>query len=335
GRDDAAAGYRSESLAAGADHALRLGCQALLGGDLPGAVALLQKAEEAAAPGDQAPLQRLIQSVRARQGPLAVRLDSQARKALLESNLPEAVMLWQEALRMDPGCAGALQGLDGVKGDLRALKAAYVKAALAAAASGDQGRAEGLSSALAKLDDSDGRTLAAALQLERRRRCQALLAAGAAALGQGRPGPAEVQFEAALVLDPGDRRATALRQQALTAMAAQVAAWLAKATELEAQGRPQDAYQAAQLALAADPGDLEARQQCARLAARLNLKRDDSRRADDLYYQGVYAYGAGDTDKALQFWNEGLRLEPGNGPLLEATQSAAIKLKTLAALGRH
>ena len=334
GGGDALAGFRSESLAAEADHALRMGCQALLGGDLPGAVALLQKAEDAAADADKAPLRRLIQSVRAQQGPLAIRLDGQARKALQDSNLPEAVLLWQEALRMDPGCAGAAWGLDSVKGDLRALEAAYVKAALAAEASGDQARAGNLSSALAKLDEAAGRTLAGTLQDERRRRCQALLAAGAADLEQGRPGPAALQFESALVLDPGDRRAEALHQQSLTAQAAQVAALLAKATELEAQGRPQDAYQAAQLALAADPNDLEARQQSARLAAGLNLKRDDSRRADDLYYQGVYAYGAGDTDKALQYWNEGLRLAPGNGPLLEATQSAAIKLRTLAALGR-
>jgi tetratricopeptide (TPR) repeat protein len=244
------------------------------------------------------------------------------------------VLLWQEALSIDPGCAGATLGLEGVKGDLRALKAAYAKVAVAAEESGDQPRAAKLSAALATLDEGAGRALAGKLHEDRRRRCQALLAAGAGAMGQGRPGPAAEQFEAALALDPGDRRAQALHLQALAAQHAQVATLLAKATELEALGRPQDAYQAAQLALAADPGDMEARLGSNRLAARLNLKRDDARRADDLYYQGVYAYGAGDTAKALAFWNEGLRLDPGNAPLQEATQSAGVKLKTLAALGR-
>jgi tetratricopeptide (TPR) repeat protein len=333
GDDDQVEGYRMECLAAESDHALRQGCQALLNGDLPAAVVLLEKSESAAPEKDKGNLQRLIQSVRGQQGPLAVRLDGEARLALGSGNLPQAVLLWQEALSIDPGSAGATRGLEGVKGDLRALEAAYAKAAVAAEDSGDQTRAGNLSAALTALDGADGRALEGRLLEDRRRRCQALLAAGAGAMGQGQPGPAVKQFEAALALDPGDRRAQALHQQALEAQRAQVAALLAKATELEAQGRPQDAYQAAQMALAADPGDLEARQGSSRLAARLNLKRDDVRRADDLYYQGVYAYGAGDTDKLL-LWNQGLRLEPGDGPLLEAAQSAGVKLRTLAALGR-
>jgi tetratricopeptide (TPR) repeat protein len=335
GDDDQVAGYRADSLAAEADHALREGCQALLNGDLPAAMGLLEKSASAAPEKDKGNLQRLIRSVRGQQGPLAMRLDGQARLALAAANLPQAVLLWQEALSIDPGCVGATQGLDGVKGDLRALKDAYAQAAMAAEESGDQPRAANLSVDLAALDEAAGKDLGRRLLEERRRRCQARLGAGMEAMGQGQPGAAVAQFEAALALDPGDRRAQALHLQAVEALHGLVAVLLAKATELEVQGRVGDAYRSAQLALAADPGDLEARQSSNRLAARLNLNRDDAKRADDLYYQGVYAYGAGDTDKALHLWNEGLRLEPGDGPLLEAARSADIKVRTLAALERH
>ena len=332
--DEQAAAYRREAASAASDHYLGLGSQALLAGDTAAALELLQKSEALAPEQDKAAVERLIQSVRKEQGPMADQLDQRARQALKAKNLPQAVLLWQDALRLDPAHAASIRGLDGVKADLGALKRAYRQAALATAAAGDTAQAEALVQRLRKLDEDAGQDLERRLQEGRAGRSQSLLAAGKAELEKGRPRQALQQFDQALALDGGDRRAQEFRQQAQAALHAQVAGALARALEAEAQGRWQEAYRWMQQALEADPGDLEARQGSRRLAARLDLKRDDARQADDLYYQGVYAYGAGDTEKALALWDQGLRLDPAHGPLKEAERSARIKLKTLASLGK-
>jgi tetratricopeptide (TPR) repeat protein len=332
--DPEAAAYRLEAAAMASDHYFRLGSQALLAGDLVGAIAPLQKAEALATDRDGPALRRLIERVQEQEGPEAESLGRQGEQALAGHDLARAVLLWQEALRLNPSLAAAKRGLEGVKGDLGALKQAYTKAALAADGSGDQASAEGLVERLGKLDETEGQSLEESLRQGRRERGEALLAAGVQEMDQGRPRIALGKFSRALTLDPSDRRALERRSQAQAALLAQVSGFLAQATEAEAQGQSLQAYKHMQEALAADPDDLEARQGLQRLARRLDLKRDGALQADDLYYQGVYAYGAGDTARALVLWHEGLRLSPGQGPLLEAVRSAELKQKALALLGR-
>lgn len=327
-----AAAYRGAASAAASDHYFQLGSQALIQGDLVGALEPLQRAEALAPTKDRPSIHALIARVRKREGPQAEALVLQAGQALKDQGLPQAVLLWQKALRLDPGNAGALKGLDSVKGDLGALSSAYAKAALAADEGGDRAGAQALVERLRQVDGQAARALVLDLQALRQRRSQALLAAGMAALAKEQPRQALEQFDRALLLDPGDPRALARRAQAKEALSQRVNAFLALAAEAEAQGQWTAAYQGMEKALAADPADLEAREGRRRLGKRLDLKRDDALQADGLYYQGVYAYGAGDTTKALALWHEGLRLDPGHRPLTEAVRSADLKVKALASL---
>lgn len=332
--DEQAAGYRQEAAAAASDHYLRQGSEALLAGDLLKAMDLLQKAETLAPESSKGPLQKLMTSVRQQQGPLADRMDADARQALKAKNLAQAVLLWQGALRLFPEHAGAKQGLASVRGDLGALARAYGKAALAAAEAGDQAQAQSLALQLSKLDAGAGKELQARLQKDRDRRTESLMTEGIGELGQGRPRAALERFDRVLQLDAGDLRAQKRRQEALSALHAQVGALLAQALEAEGQGRAPQALTLMRRAQALDPTDLEAMQGERRLARQLDMKRDDAREADDLYYKGVYAYGAGDTQGAVALWKEGARLDPENRPVKEALRRADLKLRTLAALGQ-
>ena len=327
-----AATYRLAAAAAAADHYAEQGSQAWLAGDLPRALEALQRAESLAAPEEKPALQRLMQAMRAQQGPHAQRLDREARQALKAGKLPEAVLLWQDALRLDPDDAGALKGLESVKNDVGALKAAYVRAALAADDAEGPARSLALTQRLMALDPSAAGKLQEQLRGRRHGRVKKLLEAGRNDLEQGQPRRALEQFDQALAIDPEDRRAQTRRAQAQEAWQAQVSALLAQVLQAEAQGHWQEAYAHARQALETAPADLEAQQAVQRLAKRLDLKRDAGRKAEDLYYQGVYAYGAGDTQRAIALWQEGLRLEPAHGPLKEALRSADLKLKSLASL---
>jgi tetratricopeptide (TPR) repeat protein len=327
--------YRVEAASAASDHYFRLGSQALLAGDLAGALQPLQRAEALAVGPDRPALQALIGRVQQEEGPAAVSLSQQGARALLSGGLAQAVLLWQQALRLDPALASAQHGLSGSQGDLAALELAYARAAAQADGAGDLSAAQALVQRLSKLDHAAGQTLQDSLTRVRRGRLQACLAAGIGDLEAGHPPLALEQFDRALALDPRDERALARRAQAQAALRTQVGALLAAAREAEAQGHNLPALERVREALAADPEDLEARQFRQRLLLRLDLKRDGALQADDLYYQGVYAYGAGDTVRALELWHAGLRLTPTDGPLLAAVHNADLKLKSLMALGAH
>ena len=322
--------YRSETVDASVDRSLRLGSQAVLKGDALEALRQWQEAE-ALAP-DPGEARRLIRSLREAQGPRADALAAKAEAALAAGSLAEAVQLWNDALRLKPDHAASLAGLRKVGGDLAGLTRVYRDSARRWADADDYDEALRWAGRLRGIDAAAGAALEADIQAKTGARLRLLVQASAESLKRGKPDEALAGVELALSMDPLDSRALALRNDARAARRQELGVLLTRVQEAEAAGDLKSAYADAQKAQALDPGDLEARQEAARLAQRLHLRQADTRQANDLYYQGVYAYGAGDTEKALGIWRRGLRLDPDYGPLNEAVRSAETKLKTLASL---
>jgi tetratricopeptide (TPR) repeat protein len=322
--------YQHQTQEASVDAALRLGSDAVLAGDYPGAVQHWEAARDLAV--DKGPVEEMLASLRKQQGPRAALLAAQGETAFKAGRLPEALQAWRDALRIDPDNERAKAGMAGAAQDLAKLKAATEEAGQRRLAEGDLGGARVFAADLDKVAPGAGDGLRRAVAQAEAKQVNDLEATAKAALAQGKPEEALSAYDEALNVAPGDPRLMAKRETVLSAVQQKHGALLAQAAELEAAGKVQAAYDTVRQAQALQPDSLEAGQALKRLARRLNLKQLSPKAVDDLYYRGVYLYGAGDTSGALVLWKEGLEAQPQHQPLRQAVRQAEAKLKALAKL---
>lgn len=322
--------YSRESAQAAVDEALHQGAEAVLAGDIVTAVRHWDQAE-ALAPGN-VEVHKMLVELRSQQTPRAEALALEGDRSLASKDLAKAVQQWSDALSIDPRNARAKAGLIAAASDLKELKAAYLSTGQRFIAEGDLASADLWARQLTSLDAAAGLQLKKAVDEAVARKVAGLDASATAALKAGKPEDALPFYAQALKLTPADPRLQARKQSAQIALDAKVGQLLSQALVQEGEGHWQGAYDLQAQALALEPEDLEAREGTARLARHLNLKRMDPHAVDDLYYRGVYLYGSGETQKALDLWKQALVAAPKHGPLLAAVHSAETKLKSLAAL---
>ncbi len=322
--------YSLESAQAAVDQALRDGATAVLAGDFVAAVGHWDRAETLAV--DKATVQKMLSSLREQQKPRAEALATEADRAMVAGDLQKAVLFWNDALSIDPDNARAKAGMRSAGSDLKKLITAMQGTGQRLIADGDLAGARVWALRLTKIDSGAGRELSKASDAAARLQISVLEDEASKALAAGKPDQAIVRYERALALAPLDPRLKGKKVGAERALHAKLGHLLALALVQEADGQYKVAYDLSQEALVMEPSNLEARQSTARLAKRLNLKRLDPKAVEDLYYRGVYIYGNGETQTALDLWKEALSAAPNHGPLLAAVRSAETKLRSLARL---
>jgi tetratricopeptide (TPR) repeat protein len=94
----------------------------------------------------------------------------------------------------------------------------------------------------------------------------------------------------------------------------------------EKSGKKAEALKQYQRLLELQPGHAAAKDALKRLRP-AQAKAQDSGQADELYYQGVYAYAGGDVDKAVGLWKKVLAGSPQHRLAKEALDRAQRRKK--------
>jgi tetratricopeptide (TPR) repeat protein len=134
-----------------------------------------------------------------------------------------------------------------------------------------------------------------------------------------------------LLLLPGDANLRGKLNRSRVSLRQEVARLLTLAASQE---DPASAYDNYGKALALEPENRQARQGAAEAARKAKLVRADPEKVNGYYFKGVYAYADGDTERAIDWWEKALNLDPQHRQANQALQEARRKLKAISELDK-
>jgi superkiller protein 3 len=241
----------------------------------------------------------------------------------------EAIQAWASALERDPDSAEAQQGLDSSKAEAAKLKGVFQKAAEAALADGRLAKAREAAAKVGALDKAAGKALSAKVEQETKKRVTTAKDAAQSAHAKGDLAGEVEALQTAVDLDAADAGLTLRLNQAKVNLRQSLDASLAAADRAEKAGKADEAFKQFRKAATLQPGNGTARDGMKRLGAKAKTKGPNPAELDDWYYQGVYAYAAGETDKAQELWKKVLAADSQHRLAKEALDRAQKRAKAL------
>ena len=307
---------------------LKGGSQDFLATDYLAAVEKWRKAQ--ALDKDNKVVKDLVETAQAQLKLQSQELDAKAKTAWDGGDKEGAIEAWAAALERDADNAEAQRGLDQSKDEAEKLKAFYQKEAEAAVADGRIAKAREAAAKVASLDKAAGKELSAKVEAEAKKRGTAAKLAAQTALQKGDLAAQVDALQTAADIDPADASLGLQLNQAKVALRQALDAALAEGASAEKAGKADDAAKQYRKALSLQAGNGAARDGLKRLVGKAaKAKGPDLAELDDLYYQGVYAYAAGDTDKAQDLWKKVLAADPQHRLAKEALDRAQKRAKAL------
>jgi tetratricopeptide (TPR) repeat protein len=159
-----------------------------------------------------------------------------------------------------------------------------------------------------------------------------LAAALASALAAEKKGALAAQVDAlerAVEAAPKDENAQLKLNMAKDAYRQALTDALAAGDKADKAGKADEAVRQYRKVLELQASNPTAKEALKRLGTKASAKALDASQLEDLYYQGVYAYAAGDTMKAEGFWKKVLASDPKHILAKEALDRAQKRAKAL------
>jgi superkiller protein 3 len=306
---------------------LKAGSQDFLATDYLAAIQKWRKAQ--ALDKDNKVVSDLVDTAQAQLKLQSEDFNAKAKAAWEAGNKEEAIQDWAAALDRDGDNAEAQKGLDGAKDEAQKLKTYYQADADKALADGRIAKARESAVKLASLDKGAGKDLNDKIQAAVSKRVDSAEAAADAAAQKGDLAAEVDALQGASEADPANSDLTLKLNQAKVALRQALDAALAAADAADKAGKGEEALKQYRKALSLQPGNETARDGAKRFAGKAKAKGADPVAVDDWYYQGVYAYAAGDTDKAVLLWKKVLAAEPQHRLAKEALDRAEKRAAAL------
>jgi tetratricopeptide (TPR) repeat protein len=259
----------------------------------------------------------------------AVELAGKGDLAYQSGNIEDAVTQWGQALERDPQNSDAMAGMDKVKPEAKKLAEIYLKNFQGLIEEGDLLKAGELAKRLNTIDKSKGALAIKEWSQKVDARVTELSAAADDAAQKGSLLEAEERLEQAVAFKNDDASLSLRLNQAKVNLRTEITRALASAKDAETANNDPKALKEYRRVLELEPVNAEAQTEARRLAKSLKAKSVDPAELDEWYYQGVYAYAAGDTTKAMGFWKKVLDADPGHRLANEAVNRANRRLKAL------
>lgn len=256
-------------------------------------------------------------------------LASQGKQAWDGGNKEAAIQAWASALQRDPGNSVAKGGLDSAKDEVARLVQVYGDQAKDDLSEGRWDRAREQAARVAALDKSAGKSLLQDVERACHGRYSAALKEADEAGQRGSFGAEVEALQRAVEAEPEEADAQLRLNQAKVALRQAVDRAGADAQVAEKQGHFDEAAKLYRRVLEFQPSDPAAKDALKRLAGRTKLKGIDQAKLEDLYYQGVYAYAAGEVDKAESYWKKVLDVDPHHQLAREALERSEKRSKAL------
>lgn len=271
----------------------------------------------------------LVDTAEAQMKLQADELAAQGQAAWTAGKKEDAIGAWAQALERDPANAAAKAGLDGAKDEVQRLATAYRKGAEADLAEGRLSTARGQAEKVLALDPAQGKALLAKVDKESHTRLVAALASATAAEKKGALGAQVDALERAVEAAPKDEDAQLRLNKAKVAFRQALTDRLAAGEKADKAGKSEEAVKQYRKVLELQASNPTAKEALKRLAPKASVKGMDPAQLEDLYYQGVYAYAAGETSKAETFWKKVLAADPKHALAKEALDRAQKRAKAL------
>jgi tetratricopeptide (TPR) repeat protein len=296
----------------------------------PDYLAALEKWRKAQAlDKDNKVVKDLVETAQAQLKLQSEELNATAKAAWAAGKKEEAIQAWAAALERDAENAEAKQGLESSKAEAQKLKGVFQKQAETALAEGRLTKAREAASKVGALDKAAGKALSAKVEQESKKRVSAAKTAAQNAHAKGDLAGEVDALQSAVDLDAADSGLTLRLNQAKVNLRQSLDASLAAADKAEKAGKAEEASKQFRKAAALQPGNGTAREGLKRLGAKVKTKGPDPAELDDWYYQGVYAYAAGDTEKAQGLWKKVLAADGQHKLAKEALDRAQKRAKAL------
>jgi tetratricopeptide (TPR) repeat protein len=233
----------------------------------------------------------------------------------------EAILAYAQALEHDPSNAAAKAGLDGAKSEAARLVKAYAKEAEDDLKDGRLSQARANADKVSALDATAGKALAAKIDQEADARFSKAKEAAAAAAKKGALADEIDAWQRAVEAKPESAEAQEKLNLAKVDLRQALNSAEEAAKTADKAGKKAEAIKQYQRVLELQPGHAAARDALKRLRP-AQAKAVDSSQADEIYYQGVYAYAGGDVDKAVALWKKVLASNPQHRLAKEALDRA-------------
>jgi tetratricopeptide (TPR) repeat protein len=271
----------------------------------------------------------LVETAQAQLKLQAEDLASAGKVAWDAGNKEEAIRDWAQALEHDEGNSAAKAGLNGAKDEVSRLVQAYSAQADGDLAEGRLDRAREQVRRVKTLDKDQGRALSDRVEKACRDRYNAAMAAAEVAGSKASLGQQVDRLQAALDAEPADPVAQLKLNQAKVALRQAVDDALDAGQKADKAGKFEEAVKQFRRVLELQPGQPIAKDALVHLASKTKGKGADPAVLEDLYYQGVYAYAAGDVKKAEICWRKVLEMDPHHGLAREALDRSERRSKAL------
>ncbi len=248
-----------------------------------------------------------------------------------EGRTSDAIAMWSQALDRDPFNERAKAGLIALSGEVKRQIEVYQKEFKRGLDEGDLARSLAAVEKLAPLDRELSLRLKGEWEKSAAKRQGELVKAADILEKKGDWAAVLERLQSAFLLSPND---SALQLRVNLAKAT-LRNLLQKSTEngqaAEKAGDFNKAAREYRKVLNLEPGNSEAKIALERLQpkTKTQTKVPNAAEIDDWYYQGVYAYAAGQTEKALELWNRVLKVKPDHQLASEAARRAQKRLKAL------
>ena len=266
----------------------------------------------------------LVKTAQERLGQQAQILAGQAQALEEAGNYSGAVKLWGEALDMDPHNKASLQGLEKVGSKIDGIVEIYQQQIAAALLDDSFDKARRQSAEVTRINAKAGQKLTQKIDAAVSLRIEGLSKKAKKAAADSQWRNAIAYLEEAQDIDSEKQEVRRMLNRLRVRLRSEIADLLKGA---EAAG-PEAAQAAYAQVLKMDPENSFAKQ-------RVNQPSDsriNAEKGNKVYLQGVYAYAAGDTRKALGLWQEALVLDPEHKQAHQAMEEANRKLKAIAEL---
>lgn len=299
---------------------LKGGSEAFLRTDYPSALEQW-KAALALEPGD-ASLKDLIDTAQTQLKLQAAQLSAAAAKEWESGSRESAIAGWTKALACDPTDAGARAGLAGAKAEIAKNARVQREAAETALEDGRWAAARAAAKEALRWDAVTGRECQAKVEAAARKEASRWASEAESARLKGDWGRRVTALERAGEAEPGEAALVLDLNRAKVALRMAVDAALAQAQAAEKDGHWDEALKSYRRVLEWESSNAPAKEGSARAQARSKSQASGPNPAEleDLYYQGVYAYAAGDLDKAEGLWKRVLAADPKHQLAKEALE---------------
>lgn len=281
---------------------------------------------------DNKVIKDLVETAQAQLKLQAAELSGKGDLAFQAGKIEEAVGAWGQSLERDPDNAEAKAGMEKVRPEARKLADIYEKNFKAMIAEEDMVKAGDFARRLGGIDKSRGQAALKEWAAKTDAKVLELSKAADLAAQKGSLQEAVEKFEAAVRMKKEDASLGLRLNQAKVNLRSELTRAMGAAKDAEAAKNSAKALKEYRRVLELEPGNGEAQASARRLAKAAKAKAADPAELDEWYYQGVYAYAAGETKKAMGFWKKVLDADASHRLANEAVNRANKRLKALSSV---